>query len=239
MVINILISPNIKQLQRCSLNSHEFPNQTKWKHLWDQGPSCQQRGLPSNQGQLGQKSCKRFIMIFVVCQEWNCCRSSRKNKLGFVDQHFINTKKTSENAMGMLLFSPKTNTFTPSKSMGNPRNPWNPRQAKLVGAYSMAAGFVMSMNLPKSWIQNSLETEFSWTNIPKLQWSTRISHEGNVSLPRFFSFDSCHWSQVLAQYRGVGTGGGKAGKQTKWIFSFGGQHPILWGFSYLLPSFSG
>ena len=64
----LLIPPNIKQLQRSSSNSRDFPNQRMETKLWDHGPSCQQRGLPPGQGQLiVKKVVVLWIMSFVAC----------------------------------------------------------------------------------------------------------------------------------------------------------------------------
>lgn len=62
---------------------------------------------------------------------------------------------------------------------------------------------VMSINLPKKveFKNSRKKTEFSWTNIPKLQWSTWIPlMNGRFLFSVLCSFDSCHWSQVLAQW---------------------------------------
>ena len=89
--------------------------------LWDQGPSCQQRGLP-----VAAKGSYDFCWLL---RNGVFLGSSKQKKLGLVDQHVINTKKHLKTPMGMVfILTKQPQTSTPSKSMGNPRNPWNPRQ---------------------------------------------------------------------------------------------------------------
>jgi len=51
----------------------------------------------------------------------------KEKKLGLLDQHVINTNKNIliilKHQWGWCFLTKKTNTSTPSKSMGNPRNP--------------------------------------------------------------------------------------------------------------------
>ena len=44
---------------------------------------------------------------------------------------------------------------------------------------------------------------------------------------RFFLFISIVVTEAKCWHSEVGTGGDKAGKQTKWMFSFGTENPML------------
>ena len=134
----------MKQLQRCEHpTAGEFPNQRMETKLWDQGPSCQQRGLP-----VAAKGSYDFCWLL---RNGVFLGSSKQKKLGLVDQHVINTKKHLKTPMG-------DGVYFDQKHQTHPRlqSPWeiqeiHGRVKELVGDFSISRRMQPRSQRLESW----------------------------------------------------------------------------------------